>query len=364
MAEPSRMARELSRAVAAAKPKRIAVDDLLDRAQAFEPSLLGDPDGLSRFRGALDELVADGQITFPAAGSKNGWDTRSQPPIPLWVLRTGSAGPARSRPAPRVWPHALENAGRIADRDDEHRLLERIAEWLRNNSDPVPVPVQERSAELFGDEKALDRYARTRLFTTGALSLDLLACHEPPLPFASQHIAGAGPTRLLVLENLATYTSFLTAVRDLPARRRPDLHLAWGHGGEFSRSVLSVPLLAPPPQELYYFGDLDLAGLRVAATAAATAAANGLPRLRPATACYTHLLAGERSWRRPDASNSGTATDPDAICEWLPSGLRPSVRYLLNVRLRIPQERLGLETLRAMPELLRTFDGEDSRRGW
>jgi hypothetical protein len=61
---------------------------------------------------------------------------------------------------------------------------------------PVRVPAEERSAELFDDEKALDRYRKTRLFTSGALTLDLLACYDPPLPFVSQHVPGSGPVTL------------------------------------------------------------------------------------------------------------------------------------------------------------------------
>jgi hypothetical protein len=60
-------------------------------------------------------------------------------------------------------------AGRIASRPDEHAPLERVAGGLQDNLAPVRVPAEERSAELFDDEKALDRYRKTGLFTSGAL---------------------------------------------------------------------------------------------------------------------------------------------------------------------------------------------------
>lgn len=351
------MAAELARVLTASKVKRVGIDELLTRAYALDPGMLGDPKGPSRFRAALDELVAAGQASLPAEGSRSGWDARSRPPLPMWVKRTEMAPPPLPRPGQRVWPHALERAGRLAARQDEHRLLAHIAEWLRDTPDPEPVPVQERSAELFGDEKALDRYAKTRLFTSGSLTFDLLACYEPPLPFASQHIPGTGPTALLVLENLATYTSFLTAARELPRGSRPDLHVAWGHGGEFSRSVRSVPLLVPAPTALYYFGDLDLAGLRMAVRAAAVATEDRLPAIRPATRCYAYLLAGGSGWHRPDTSNPGAATDHDTLCSWLPANMSPAVSDLLSARQRIPQERLGLSALRTNPALLTASPG-------
>jgi hypothetical protein len=141
---------------------------------------------------------------------------------------------------------------------------------------------------------ALDRYRKTRLFTSGVLTLDLLACYDPPLPFASQHVPGSGPVTLLVAENLATYTSFLAAARALGEATRPHLHIAWGVGGSFEQSVLSIPLLDPSPRHVRYFGDLDRAGLRIAASAARRAVQAGLPLVLPTIGCYQFLLDGPR----------------------------------------------------------------------
>lgn len=354
-AELSRIALALSRLLADSSVKRIKVDALFAHAQGIDPSLVGDPGGPARFRDALEELAAAGLLAFPAAGSKTAWDRRSTPAIPHWVTRTATRRVPRTRPAPRVWPHALEGAARIATRADERELLERIARWLRDTPAPTRVPVQERSAELLGDEKALDRHLKTRLFLSGALTLDLLACYHPPLPFASQHVPGTGHTRLLVVENLATYTSFLTALRELPPTERPDVHVGWGHGGEFNRSVHGVPLLVPEPTALYYFGDFDLAGLRVAVSATAEAEAIGLPPLRPASACYEFLLLGRAEWARPDGSNPGSRSDHHDLLRWLTPPLRSRAERMLENQERIPQERLGLEALRRHGSPLTAF---------
>ena len=233
MSQPlSPLAARLAAHVAAARNKRILVAEMFTVAQGHDLSLVGDPAARGRFRRALDELAVVSLVILPSVASRSGWDAIVEPPLPVWVTRVdrGAAGPA-AKPAPRVWPSALEAAGRIASRPDELAVLECVADWRRDNPAPVRVPVGERSAELFGDEKALGRYRKTRLFTSGALTLDLLACYDPPLPFASQHVPGVGSVILLVAENLATYTSFLTAARALGAATRPDLHVAWGIGG-------------------------------------------------------------------------------------------------------------------------------------
>jgi Uncharacterized protein conserved in bacteria C-term(DUF2220) len=348
----SPLATEFARVIAASAGKRVPVPDLLDHAGRFNPGLIGDPMGRSRVLEALDELRQAGAISFPSTGTRTAWDTRVRPPLPAWVTRVEPTREARRVPVSRVWPSALEAAAEIATRPDELELLARIAEWLRDNPEPERVPVEERSLELFDKEKALDGYLKTRLFNTGALSLDLLACHPVPLPFVSRHVNGVGPTKLLVVENLATYHSIWTVLNEHSCGVRPDAHIGWGHGEAFTQSVLSMTTLEPEPERVVYFGDLDLAGLRIAAASSVMATRSGLPPLRAAESCYRYLLDGPASWRRPDKSNSQHHPDYDEACQWIPESLREPVCGLLNARQRIPQERLGLEALRRSPELL------------
>jgi hypothetical protein len=348
----SPLAAEFARVIAASASKRVQVPDLLDHASRFNPGLVGDPVGRSRVVKALDELRYVGVISFPSLETRTAWDTRVQPPLPAWVARAEPIRPPRQVPVPRVWPSALEAAAQMATRPDELELLARVAAWLRDNPEPDRVPAEERSLELFDDEKVLDGYLKTRLFTTGALSLDLLACHAVPVPFVSQHLDGASPTRLLVVENLATYFSIWTVLKEHTRCSRPDVHIGWGQGKSFAQSVLSTATLEPVPERVFYFGDLDLAGLRIAAGASAYAVASGLPELRAAAPCYRFLLDGPARWRRSDKTNSQRYPDYDEVCWWLPWSLRGSVRELLQARQRIPQERLSLRVLRRTPELL------------
>jgi hypothetical protein len=151
---------------------------------------------------------------------------------------------------------------------------------------------------------------------------------------------------------LATHTSFLTAVRALDEATRPHLHVAWGTGGSFEPSVLSIPLLDPQPRHVRYFGDLDRAGLRIAASAARQAAQADLPPMLPATGCYQFLLDGPRHWRQPDGSNRVRQPGYEDACAWLPPALRPRAGELLASGEKIAQEHLGLQALLANPTLI------------
>jgi hypothetical protein len=334
--------------VAGQPVSRIRVDSLLRHITAADPTLVGDPTTRTRLAEALAGLAGMGAVVLPRA--RSGWDHRTSPPLPLWVGKAANPLPARPVPARRVWPRALEAAAAIATRPDEHQLLDRIATWLRNNPDIEPVPIEERSLEILDDEKALAIETTKRLFTTGTLTLDLLACYPTPIPFPSQHVPGAGPTRLLVAENNATFHSLLTIARHLHPEARPDLHIGWGCGNQFPTSIAAVTLLEPTPTALYYVGDLDVAGLRIAVNAAAAAIAHGLPPLRPAVAFYEWLLA--HGVPRPDRSNTGIG-DPGALLAWMPQELHGAVAGLLDRQQRVPQETLGLRALRANPDLLR-----------
>jgi hypothetical protein len=72
-------------------------------------------------------------------------------------------------------------------------LMDRSAQPARD------VPMRERSLEIFGDEKALDRLVTSVLFGPGRLSLTQLRAYRsrPPLPAMR---VGEGPV-LLVVEN-------------------------------------------------------------------------------------------------------------------------------------------------------------------
>lgn len=332
--------------VAEQPTSRVRVDGLLRHATAADPTLVGDPTARTRLAAVLAGLAEAGAVVLPK--TRSGWDDRTSPPLPLWVGKTEPRR-VRSTPAPRVWPQALEAAAAIATRPDEHQLLDRIATWLRNNPGAEPVPLEERSLEILDDEKALAIETTKRLFTTGVLTLDLLACYPTPVPFPSQHVHGMGPTRLLVAENNATFHSLLQIARQLDPAVRPDLHIGWGCGNQFPTSIAAVALLDPAPAALYYVGDLDVAGLRIAVNAAAMANAQRLPPLQPAVALYRWIFA--RGVPRPDRSNTGVSTSSTLVA-WMPQDLRPAVAQLLERRQRIAQETLGLRALRAEPDLL------------
>ncbi|MDQ0665369.1 hypothetical protein QFZ35_003867 [Arthrobacter ulcerisalmonis] len=334
------MAVTLSAYISSYRGRRVPLEDLREQAYITNPTLIGDPNSRIRLRDAIEELATAGQAILPAHGSKTAWDTSMFPHLPAWVLKPAPTKPAAVDTRRPVYPSRLETAAALVTRPDEVELLNRVADWLRDHPTAIPVPMEERSLDLFGNEKILGERMETRLFTSGALTLDLLACHRTPIPLPSQHIPGTGATRLLVCENRAAYYSIVTACRALPVDARPDLHVAFGGGNQFSVGHAEIAFLDPKPVRALYCGDLDLAGIEIAVRVAA--ATTGTVVLEPAVDHYDWMLRQGKQQTDPSSRRIG---DLEHLLAWFPVSLRPGIRELLVSRTKISQETVGLEAL-------------------
>ncbi|TDD60001.1 hypothetical protein E1263_12960 [Kribbella antibiotica] len=345
----SALAQRLADGVAASSTQQVSLDVLYDAAVAFDRSLASAPTARAEIRGALDELVAAGLLTFPVSPAH--FDVREVPRLPLWVRRPPRGRTGREGLSMRVWPAALEAAGQIATQTSDLDVLEAVSAFLRSGGAQRPsVPARERSLQLFGDEKRLDSLTRTRLFTSGALTLDLLRCHPVPIPFVSQWVEGQPDPRgvaLLIAENHHTYTSLLEITRSQAAQGGPQRHVGYGTGSQFPSAVLTVPLLKPRPKRIVYFGDVDLKGLQIPASADRTAQQANLPPVTPAWPLYELLfdVAPRRSTTEIPADSAADAA------RWL-GPLASSARELLITGLRLPQEAVGHERLTDHPNAL------------
>ncbi len=200
------------------------------------------------------------------------------------------------------------------------------------------MPLRERSLQLTRDEKALDALSRGRLFTSGRLSLDLLAARRTSPPLV-RHAVGDGPVTLLV-ENWSSYESLAAA---LPAHGEVGAAV---YGAGNTLSTVLAALADEQPAALAYFGDLDVRGLEIAASGARLAAELGLPPLVPATVLYRLLV---EHGQRGDTNTEANAVRVAEAVAWLPVELRPAVTEVLSAGKRLAQEAVGLELLTATP---------------
>jgi hypothetical protein len=215
--------------------------------------------------------------------------------------------------------------------------------WLRKTKGgQVPVvPAAERAYELLRDEKAFDSApprGGATLWRTGRLSFELLRCERVPTPLTwepvTPTIGDSGP--IVCVENHATFRTLLRVLREQP---RPEwAAVAWIQGRNTTplESLTSLPF---PVLRLDYLGDLDAAGLAIAASACARAESIGIPA-GPCTWLWELLAA------RP--ARSGRAISQDLagqLVGWLPTTVQEAARVLLTSGQVVPQEALRYDVL-------------------
>jgi hypothetical protein len=118
--------------------------------------------------------------------------------------------------------------------------------------------------------------------------------------------------------------------------------VGWGAGSAFEASVLSISRLTRPVREVAYFGDLDEKGLRAPRNAAALAAQQNLPVVRPAIGLYEALF----TRARPQSGQRKTSpTVATALTTWLDPAHRTSATAYLLGGERLAQEAVGVSYL-------------------
>lgn len=219
--------------------------------------------------------------------------------------------------------------------------LRRLDTFLANDgSARVRVPIKERSLQIFGDEKRLDMLGDSVLFREERLSLAQLGCEVVAEPLGwKRGPAAANTGAVIVLENAATWHSYdrwNQASAQFSA-------VVYGGGNRF---VDAVGFLNEIFRELggtrrvFYFGDLDSAGLRIPRRASERAQRLGLPPIEPHVWSYRKLV----KFNAADAVVEEDDVVSDADLAWI-GELAESVRPLLASGRRLAQEHIGWEYL-------------------
>jgi hypothetical protein len=336
----SPLARHLAATVTAHRTARVPIDILRAAAHAADLSLAGAPDARRKLAAALDELTTAGIIRTPA--KRAAWDHTIQPPLPTWVQRPATERAPAPAPAAvtTTWHARLAWAATFVATErptgTEVALLLAANRYLAGHQPTDIVPMRERSYELLHEEKALDTLSRGRLFAPNRLTLADLHCERIPLPIV-QWPVGNGPAALLV-EN---HTTAHSLARWLLCADGAIGNVIWTGGSQLPQILASLPADWTSP--LYYYGDLDLRGIEIAADGDHHSRALGLGRLSPASNLYRLLL--EIGTPIKPKSRARVVAPDDTILEWFPPDLRTPIGAIIAAGLRIPQEATGRSQL-------------------
>jgi hypothetical protein len=269
---------------------------------------------------------------------QHSFDDFSLPPLPLKVVLAAPAAPPRRRSRSLPMVPELEWAAGLQMDDDEVRFLTSVNIFLRDLTVDEPViPVRERSLEITGEEKAVQRFAAGRLFRKGRLSLDLLRC-EPTFPPLAYHQVGPAPT-MLVVENQDTHWSLRRLLRPVHGIGL----VAYGVGNQIPASIRSVLELPQRLESIQHFGDVDVRGLQIPISARTVAIHLQLPPVEPAAWLYRLLF--EISAPGPGTEQIDCSDQIRRLTRWLPPDLRDRATWILGSGGRLAQEAVGHKVL-------------------
>lgn len=335
------LADALATALTGAAGRRLPIDDVMGRLLSLRPELGTDADRYRQLAAILDSLAERGDIVLT-----KGRTVRHGTSLPTSVRVGGATPPIRVEDPARRFPWVPQMswaAGGSRRRADVHENLVALSTWIARHPAPRSAPVRERSLEVLGDDKALGRMLTGVLAghpeTVAALAVEVV---HPPMAVAE--IEQAHGRTVLVVENGTTFHSVVRAARCHVAAGVP-VAVRWvgfGVGRQLATLVPSLADLSPPPTAMAYFGDLDPAGLTIAAEGAHACAVAGLPPLRPATCLYGWLL--DRGRPQPRSAHAW----PAAGLDWLGAGLCQRVEAELK-EAWLAREWVGVDVLRSDP---------------
>jgi hypothetical protein len=337
----SQSAAILSATLNAMAERRVEQAGILAAFVTACPGTAGTTQGRPVLSALLDELADHHLAELPRG--RNGWDD-ALPPLPRW-LRLPPQPKQDSRhlrgPSLAVWRRELAWAGADSLSSAQLNVLKTVNRWLRDTDGDderrTVVPMRERSLEIFRDEKRLDALTATTLFAPGRLTLATLAAERIPPPLAYERVGAGGI--VLVIENSDTFTTINTL---LERRCGKVGYVAFGGGHAFEASVARISKLAGVT-DIAYYGDLDEDGLTIPQRANVTAAALGLPPVRPAAGLYRLLVGQDIRGAAPKEVDPIVA---ERRVAWLPATVRGQAASVIAAGHRLAQEATGAVLLR------------------
>ncbi|NIE63799.1 Wadjet anti-phage system protein JetD domain-containing protein [Burkholderia sp. Ax-1719] len=327
---------EFLEALLSSPRKRVPLDELRQRYFSLYPDVQNSPDrGLILLR-ALKELEADGALSLPARGS---WEQAGSPALPLWITlkhspRSGvSVNHADVTWAPELgfWPEL---------RPSQLSALRPINDFLlRRRGAFSPVPIKERSLEIFGDEKRLDNMCAGDFLFSGRLPLSVIGCFRVPQPLPYRKVDTPGKP-VLVVENHNTYWSF--AEWNETTRRYTAVIYGGGENFRLTGRALRQAMHEAGASSAEYFGDLDPRGLSIPLDFNRSVE-QGYPTVSAALPLYRWLLANGVQREKPECAKYAAGL----AAAWLGIELAADLEAVWSAGMWLPQEALGTERLHA-----------------
>lgn len=316
--------------------KRVRLDELRRHYFSLYPDVQNSPERGSMLLEALKKLEADGVISLPASGS---WEQAGSPALPLWItLKRTPRSKVTVNHAAVTWAPELGFWPEL--RPSQLSALQLINDFLlRRRGTFSPIPIKERSLEIFGDEKRLDSMCTGDFLFGGRLPLSVIGCFRVPQPLPYRKVDTPGMP-ILVVENHNTYWSF--AEWNESTRRYTAVVYGGGENFRLTGRALQQAMQETGASSAEYFGDLDPKGLSIPVDFN-RCIEPGYPAVSAALPLYRWLLANGVRREKPECATYAVGL----AVAWLGAELAAKLETVWSSGMWLPQEALGTEQLRA-----------------
>src|SRR5215469_15996521 len=152
-------ARRLADILSSWPRQRVQLDELWRILDQADPTTRTDTRRRRTLAGLITELVAAQVVSLPASRS---YDHSELPALPRFLI-VERAPTVSDTERPIVWHPALAWVPSEGLTRSQVATMQRVNDWLHDSRDQLLVPARERSLEVFGDEKMLDRLAGSAL---------------------------------------------------------------------------------------------------------------------------------------------------------------------------------------------------------
>ncbi|AZN40406.1 Wadjet anti-phage system protein JetD domain-containing protein [Paenibacillus albus] len=233
--------------------------------------------------------------------------------------------------------------------DEDREALLQIKSYLADKDDTI-LSINERSYQLFNNEKWLEESARKFKKRIGLNLLDDLSCEDAPEPFMFLPRKTKVPPaqfNVLIIENKATFDSIRKLCKEgYYTFGGVEFHLfIYGEGNKIVGSFSFFYDLGLDDQKLtfYYFGDLDLEGIYI------WHQLKKLNEIDVVPFTYFYRLLFEENNKRARDVGEGQQCSEEAIAlfaSYFDSEMQKRLIDLIRNRKCIPQEGLHRAMLR------------------
>lgn len=316
---------------------------------------LSDPEGIQVFQNAVNELIGDAIIESIGKSQNSFFEL----PGKFKILNEEDREVQRLKDGivkliipPATKTYYLKN---IDDFKQDQKIIGEIIAFLKkDHQDTVVATVNERSYELFTDEKLLigrglsGEDGRKVMMRLG-LTYENLYCKETLEPFFSfqnRTFQGQKENVIFIIENKDTFWTFKEELLDQKTTLDVNM-LIYGEGRKILSSFQFMENYVTniESQKYFYFGDLDAEGINIFIELGVRyPECNILPFKEAYQAIYE--IGNSKQIFKTLKTQNIVEKHIDKFVEFFEEPLRREIKMLLFQRLYVPQEALSLAEIR------------------